>query len=80
VALVDVLLPQWGMGMEEGEVVTWLHEVGDSVQAGEPLVEIEAEKLTNEVLSPVDGVLAEILAHEGDTVVVQGLLARMTTS
>ena len=40
---VEVLLPQWGMGMSEGTVTTWFKKVGDRVTEDEPLAEIEAE-------------------------------------
>ncbi len=44
-ARVEVLLPQWGMGMSEGSIVSWLKKVGDQVAEDEPLAEIEAEKV-----------------------------------
>jgi pyruvate/2-oxoglutarate dehydrogenase complex dihydrolipoamide acyltransferase (E2) component len=40
----EVLLPQFGMGMQEARILRWLKEVGDAVEEGEPLLEIEAEK------------------------------------
>jgi pyruvate/2-oxoglutarate dehydrogenase complex dihydrolipoamide acyltransferase (E2) component len=42
---VEVLLPQWGMGMSEGSIIQWLKKVGDSVVEDEPLAEVEAEKV-----------------------------------
>jgi pyruvate/2-oxoglutarate dehydrogenase complex dihydrolipoamide acyltransferase (E2) component len=62
-----VVLPKWGMGIEEGTVVRWLKSVGDTVAQGEPLVEIETAKATQEVESPVGGTLTEILLPEGET-------------
>ena len=44
----EVLLPQFGMGMQEGKILRWLKEIGDPVEEGEPLLEIEAEKVTVE--------------------------------
>ena len=41
----EVLLPQWGMNMEDGLMVKWLVQEGDTVQAGQPLVEIETAKI-----------------------------------
>ena len=75
---VEVRLPQWGMGMTEGTVVKWLKEVGDQVEAGEPIVEIEAAKATSEVNAPVAGTLTERLYEEDDTVEVQAVLAIIT--
>lgn len=71
----EVRLPQWSMGMEEGQVVTWHKQVGDEVAVDEPLVEIEAEKTTDDVLAPVAGTILEILVSEGATVPVLTVLA-----
>lgn len=64
----DVLLPQWGMGMNDGMVVKWLKQEGESVQSGEPLVEIESSKVNGEVEAPGGGTLGRILVGEGTTV------------
>lgn len=76
-AKLKVLLPQFGMGMQDGEVVRWLKAVGDTVAEGEPLVEIEAAKTTVEVPAPAGGTLIEIAAEEGETVEVRGHLATL---
>ncbi|MGH8149202.1 MAG: biotin/lipoyl-containing protein [Steroidobacteraceae bacterium] len=78
--IIEVLLPQHGMGMKDGEVVRWRKAVGDRVASGEILVEVEAAKATVEVPSPSDGELVEILAEEGDTVEVRAPLARLRTA
>jgi pyruvate/2-oxoglutarate dehydrogenase complex dihydrolipoamide acyltransferase (E2) component len=70
-----VVLPKWGMGIEEGTVVRWLKAVGERVQHGEPLVEIETAKATQEVESPVSGTLVEILLPEGQTAAVNTEIA-----
>lgn len=74
-ANIKVLLPQFGMGMQEAEIVRWIKAVGDRVEAGEPLLEIEAAKTTVEVPSPGAGTLTEVLAQEGDTVEVRAHIA-----
>jgi len=61
--------------MEEGQVVTWHKQVGDVVAVDEPLVEIEAEKTTDDVLAPVAGTILEILVAEGETVPALTVLA-----
>ena len=76
---VEVLLPQWGMGMSEGTVVTWMKKVGDRVTEDEPIAEIEAEKATQELESPATGTLIEILAPEGSEVKVRTLIAWIET-
>lgn len=63
-------VPKWGMTMEDAIVVAWLKKVGDTVEAGEPLVELETDKITGEVESPATGVLSEVLVDEGAEVVV----------
>ncbi|HBY93156.1 MAG TPA: hypothetical protein DEP84_04185, partial [Chloroflexi bacterium] len=71
----EVVLPPLGMGMQEGMVVRWLKEEGAHVEAGEAVVEIEADKVTEVVVAPVSGVLAGILVAEGETVSVRQALA-----
>lgn len=73
----DVRLVQFGMGMIEGTVVRWLKQVGDTVAEREPLVEIDAEKVTAEMESPLSGVLVEILVGPGETVPVRAVLGRI---
>ena len=68
---VEVLLPQWGMGMSEGKIVKWLKSPGDMVTEDEPLAEVESEKTTDTIESPGAGRLSEILVPEGDTVPVR---------
>ena len=70
----EVVLPQWGMEMQDGVIVRWLKQVGDSVQEGEPLVEIETAKIQTELESTVSGVLDRIVAQEGEIVPIRGLL------
>ena len=49
-----IILPQWGMGMNDGEVVKWLKAVGESVVKGDQLVEIESSKVNAEVEATAD--------------------------
>ena len=72
---VEVRLPQWGMGMQEGTVLRWLKREGDPIQADEDLVEIEAAKTTQAVTAPVAGVLLRVLVPEGKTIPVRTALA-----
>jgi pyruvate/2-oxoglutarate dehydrogenase complex dihydrolipoamide acyltransferase (E2) component len=74
----DVVLPQWGMGMQEGTVVAWLKAEGDDVAVDEPIVEIETEKVTNTITAPVAGTLARIAVPEGETAQIYELLAVIT--
>ncbi len=76
----EIVLPQWSMGMADGTIVRWLKHEGDSVTAGEPLVEVEAAKVTSEVEAEVSGVLARILVAEGETVPVRTPLCLIGTA
>ncbi|MAF52125.1 MAG: 2-oxo acid dehydrogenase subunit E2 [SAR202 cluster bacterium] len=71
----NVMLPQWGMNMEEGTLVKWLVAEGDEVDEGQPLVEIETAKINSELESPTSGVVAHIMESEGSTVKVGTLVA-----
>jgi pyruvate/2-oxoglutarate dehydrogenase complex dihydrolipoamide acyltransferase (E2) component len=77
--IIDVLLPQFGMGMKDGEILRWLKAVGDRVQDGDILVEVEAAKTTVEVPAPSAGELVEVIAQEGETVQVRAIIARLRT-
>lgn len=72
---MNVLLPQWGMGMQEGIVVQWLKGEGDPVAEDEPIVEVESEKVTGTVDSPMDGVLARIVVAPGAVAQIYDVLA-----
>ena len=68
-------MPMLGEVMEEGRIVAWRKGVGDRVEKGETIMEVEMDKATMEVESPVSGVVKEILVPEGETVPVNALLA-----
>lgn len=70
-----VNFPKSGMGIEEGTAKRWLKNVGDRVQKGEVLVEIETAKAIQEVEAPVSGKLISILLAEGETAQVNTPLA-----
>ena len=71
----NVLMPKWGMSMQEGLVSCWLKKQGDLVEQGEAIVEVESSKATDFVEAPVSGVLARILVPEGDTVPITTVIA-----
>ncbi|MHC6181115.1 dihydrolipoamide acetyltransferase family protein [Clostridium sp. JNZ X4-2] len=70
----EIRMPQLGLTMTEGTIVNWLKQVGDTVKKGEPVLEIETDKLTSEIESEADGVLLAACANEGEDVPVKGLL------
>ena len=68
-------MPMLGEVMEEGRIVAWRKHIGDRVEKGETIMEVEMDKATMEVESPVSGVVKDILVPEGETVPVNTLLA-----
>lgn len=72
---IDVLLPKWGMGMNDGMIVKWLKKEGDRVEEGEHLVEIESAKVNSDLESPGAGTLARIVVPEGAVVVPGTVIA-----
>jgi len=79
-ARVEVLLPQWGMGMSEGSIVSWLKKVGDQVTEDEAIAEVEAEKVEEVLEAPATGTIVEILVNEGATVEVRTVVAIIETA
>ncbi|GJL96518.1 MAG: dihydrolipoyllysine-residue succinyltransferase component of 2-oxoglutarate dehydrogenase complex [Hyphobacterium sp.] len=75
--LVDAKIPEMGESVSEGTVGAWLVDVGAAVKRDQALVEIETDKVAVEVPCPVDGVLAERNAEEGDMVAPGDVIARI---
>ena len=78
-ARVDVIMPQMGESIAEGTLSKWLKKVGDEVKRDEPIFEISTDKVDAEIPAPTAGVLAEIIVHEGTTVPVNAIVARIET-
>jgi pyruvate dehydrogenase E2 component (dihydrolipoamide acetyltransferase) len=72
---VEIRMPQLGLTMEEGTIDQWLKQEGDEVKVGDPIAQIQTDKLTSELESDVEGVLLKIVAQEGEDIPVKGLLA-----
>ena len=62
----EVKLPRLGQGMEAGTIVKWLKSEGDKVEKGEPLYELDTDKVTQEVEADASGVLLRIAVAEGE--------------
>ncbi|MCC0033295.1 MAG: 2-oxoglutarate dehydrogenase complex dihydrolipoyllysine-residue succinyltransferase [Brucellaceae bacterium] len=71
----EIRVPTLGESVTEATIGQWFKKVGDAVSADEPLVELETDKVTVEVPSPISGTLSEIVAKEGETVELNALLA-----
>ena len=75
-----ILVPVLGESITEATVAKWLKNKGDSIETDEPLVELETDKVNLEVPSPVDGILSEINANNGQVVEVGAILGSVTQS
>lgn len=73
----EIRVPTLGESVTEATIGQWYKKAGDAVNADEPLVELETDKVTVEVPAPSAGVLSEIVAQEGETVEVGALLAAL---
>jgi pimeloyl-ACP methyl ester carboxylesterase len=74
----EIVMPKWGMSMQEGLILQWLKQEGDPVTEGEPLLEVETEKMTSVVESPAAGTLARIVYAAGCRVPVAEVIALVT--
>lgn len=73
--LRNITMPKWGMAMTEGDVAGWKVAVGDRVEVGQLVCEVETDKISGDVESPVAGVVRRLVAEPGVNVPVGGLLA-----
>ena len=76
--MTEIRVPTLGESVTEATVATWFKKPGDSVAVDEMLCELETDKVTVEVPSPIAGTLSEIVAEEGSTVGVDALLAQVS--
>ena len=74
----EIVVPALGESITEATVAKWLKNQGDTVGADEPIVELETDKVNLEVPSPVDGILSEINAKDGQVVEVGAILGLVT--
>jgi pyruvate dehydrogenase E2 component (dihydrolipoamide acetyltransferase) len=71
----NIIMPALELAQETGKIIHWLKRPGDPVQKGEPVVEIETDKVTVELEAPASGVLRDVSAREGDVVPVGRTIA-----
>ena len=79
-AKFELKLPKMGESVAEATVTNWLKNVGDTIEADEPVLEIATDKVDSEVPSEVDGVLVEILFNTDDVVQVGQTMAIIETN
>lgn len=75
---MDIVLPKWGMTMQDGVIAEWLVAVGDTVTEGQPIAVIETEKVDTELESPGAGTITELLVQPGGSADVGAVIARMS--
>jgi len=73
--MAEIIMPKMGDAMTEGKVVRWYKKAGDAVKKGEPVLEIETDKVNLDLEAEQDGTVGEVTAQEGQTVAVGGRLA-----
>ena len=73
-----IVVPVLGESITEATVAKWLKNAGDTVEADEPIVELETDKVNLEVPSPISGVLTEINSQDGSVVEVGALLGSVS--
>jgi pyruvate/2-oxoglutarate dehydrogenase complex dihydrolipoamide acyltransferase (E2) component len=74
---VQITMPQMGESVTEGTILEWLKQVGDRVDADEPVVEVSTDKVDAEVPAPAAGTLTKILAEPDSTVAVGAVLGEI---
>ena len=65
---IDVKIPEFSESISEGSIGAWIKKVGDIVDAGETIVEVETDKVVLEIPAPASGKLTKILKQENDVV------------
>lgn len=73
--MAEVKVPELAESITEGTIAEWLKQVGDTVEKGEAILELETDKVNVEVVSEEEGTIQELLAEEGDTVEVGQAIA-----
>ena len=78
--MTDIIIPNVGESVSEVTIAQWFKKVGDIIKKDDPILELETDKAAQEIVSPADGVIEEILAKEGDNVAVGTLVARINSN
>lgn len=77
--MIEVVIPKWGLTMDEAVLSAWHKAVGDPIQEGEAIAEVETDKAESDIESPASGVIHELLVEEGASVVPGQVVALIDT-
>src|SRR5881409_2787621 len=77
--MAELIMPKMGDAMTEGKVIRWYKKAGDAVKKGEPVLEIETDKVNLDLEAEQDGTIADVSAQEGQMVPVGGRLAMINS-
>jgi pyruvate/2-oxoglutarate dehydrogenase complex dihydrolipoamide acyltransferase (E2) component len=75
----EVKIPKWGLTIEKMTILEWLKGIGDQVDQGEPLCEVETDKANSEIEAPVAGTLIELRGEVGTEYLVGEVIAVIDT-
>lgn len=75
--ITPIVMPKWGLSMTQGTVASWLVTEGTRIQVGMPILDVETDKIANQVEAPDPGLLRRIVAAEGSLLPVKALLGVM---
>ncbi|MGE0170420.1 biotin/lipoyl-containing protein [Nocardioides sp.] len=75
--MTDIVVPKWGLTMDEATLTEWMVEVGDVVAAEQSIAEVETDKTINDLPSPAAGTVVALLVDEGATVESGQVIARL---
>jgi len=78
--MTDIIIPNVGESVSEVTISQWFKKVGDTIKKDDPILELETDKAAQEIVSPADGFIEEILVSEGDNVAVGTLVARINSN
>jgi pyruvate dehydrogenase E2 component (dihydrolipoamide acetyltransferase) len=76
--MTDIVVPQWGLTTDDATLNTWLKAVGDRVEEGEAIAEMETDKTNADLDSPAAGTIVELLVEEGAEVTPGQVVARLS--
>ncbi len=75
---IEIIIPNQGLTVTEVVIVQWHKKIGETLQKGEVLLDFESDKAVIELVSPTDGIMGRIVAEEGETVAIGGVVGEIT--